>query len=181
MTSTPDVIPRVPIGSLAEFVGRRVLLVAKVEGVDPSGTTVTLAAAGVSAAAPDAPQQQLARVVVQRPAGGGGGAYDTAFAEVDGVVVDATTVREESHTNFSDNFGAFLRVLCSRGRATAAAAPTKPNAKRPPLSLLSFSLSPQTRPNPPTQQPTKQKQTDFNMYTEALKTIAKPQFAAVFA
>jgi hypothetical protein len=108
MTSTPDVIPRVALSGLAEFVGRRVLLVAKVEGVDPSGTTVALgappppAAAGDAAAAPPAPAP---RVLVQRPAGGGGGAYDTAFVEVDGVVVDATTVREESHTNFSDNFG----------------------------------------------------------------------------
>lgn len=140
MTSTPDVIPRVPIGSLAEFVGRRVLLVAKVEGVDPSGTTVTLAAAaaaGAAATAPEQQQQQPARVVVQRPAGGGGGAYDTAFAEVDGVVVDATTVREESHTNFSDNFGAFLRSRCS-GAGRPPDAPPSANAKNAlpsPLSL----------------------------------------------
>ena len=109
MSSTPDVIPRVGLGNLAEFVGRRVLLVAKVEGVDPSGTTVTLAApppaAAAAAAAAALPPAATPRVLVQRPAGGAGGAYDTAFVEVDGVVVDATTVREESHTNFSDNFG----------------------------------------------------------------------------
>jgi hypothetical protein len=44
-----------------------------------------------------------------------------------------------------------------------------------PLSLartLSHPLSLQP-PNPP-------QKTDFNMYTEALKTIAKPQFSALF-
>jgi hypothetical protein len=105
MSSTPDVLPRVPVAALADYIGRRVLLVAKVDGVDPSGATVTLS--GAAAAAADASAPPPPRVVVQRPAGGGGGAYDTAFAEVDGVVVDANTVREESHTNFSDNFGGF--------------------------------------------------------------------------
>ena len=145
MSSTPDAIPRVFLTGLAEHVGRRVLLVAKVESVDPSGTTVTLsppAAPSAEAAAAAGP-----RVLVQRPPGGGGGAYDTAFAEVDGVVLDATTLREESHSNFSDGFGALERGgVCSFGFVFCR----HPGELSSPRSSFPLTLAGAVAPPPPT-------------------------------
>jgi hypothetical protein len=145
MSSTPDVIPRVSLAGLAEHVGRRVLLVAKVESVDPSGTTVTLSSPPPAAAGAGAPETGP-RVLVQRPPGGGGGAYDTAFAEVDGVVVDPTTLREESHTNFSDGFGTQRVFLLKGGSAEAPslALPLSRSVSRVSSSLVARAVAEQT-------------------------------------
>lgn len=71
---------------LKNFIGRKVLFVGRIETVE-NGL--------VHMSAPDG-----SKVMVQ-----GNSTYETPYAEVEGVVVDPMTIREESHTNFGDNFG----------------------------------------------------------------------------
>lgn len=83
-----DPTPRVGFAQLKNMIGRRVLFVGRVEGVD--GGVVRMAA-------PDG-----SKVAIQANS-----VFETPFAEVQGVVVDPQTIKEESHVNFGENFGAW--------------------------------------------------------------------------
>lgn len=93
-----DPTPRVGFAQLKNMIGRRVLFVGRVESMD--GGLVRMAA-------PDG-----SKVAIQA----GGAAFETPYAEVCGTVVDPQTIREESHVNFGENFGAAR----GRGRARGA-------------------------------------------------------------
>ena len=80
--------PRVGYEQLKHYIGRRVLFVGRVEGMDAGGV--------VSLSAPDGSKVS---VHASSP-------FDTPYVEVEGVVQDPATIREESHVNFGDNFGA---------------------------------------------------------------------------
>lgn len=81
--------PRVGFAQLKNMIGRRVLFVGRVESMD--GGLVRMAA-------PDG-----SKVTIQANS-----PYDTPIAEVQGVVVDPQTIREETHVNFGDNFGKYM-------------------------------------------------------------------------
>lgn len=78
--------PRVGFAQLKNMIGRKVLFVGRVESME-GGVAQMLAPDG-------------SRVAVQTNS-----MFETPFAEVEGVVVDPQTIREESHVNFGDNFG----------------------------------------------------------------------------
>ncbi|KIZ02944.1 hypothetical protein MNEG_5011 [Monoraphidium neglectum] len=78
--------PRVGFAQLKNMIGRRVLFVGRVESQDVGRAHM---------AAPDG-----SKVVIE----GASSAFETQFAEVQGVVVDPTTIREESHVDFGENF-----------------------------------------------------------------------------
>jgi len=78
--------PRVGFAQLKNMIGRRVLFVGRVETLD-NGV--------VRMAAPDG-----SKVSIQAT-----GMFETPFAEVQGIVVDPQTIREESHVNFGESFG----------------------------------------------------------------------------
>lgn len=79
-------IPRVDSQQLKNFVGQKVTLVGRVEAV--SGTVVQLST-------PDG-----GRVTVQ-----GRSVFDAPVVEVQGVVQDPSTIHEDEHVQFQDNFG----------------------------------------------------------------------------
>ena len=92
-----DPTPRVGYEQLKHYIGRRVLFVGRVEGMDAGGL--------VSLSAPDG-----SKVSVQAAS-----PFDTPYVEVEGVVQDPCTIREESHVDFGDNFGAcFFFGCCGR-------------------------------------------------------------------
>lgn len=78
--------PRVGFAQLKNYVGRKVLFVGKIESIDNGQVYMQ---------SPDG-----AKVVVQANSH-----YDAPFVEVSGTVVDAMTIREESHVSFGENFG----------------------------------------------------------------------------
>lgn len=86
-------MPRVGFGQLKSFVGRSVIFVGRVESME--GGVVVMQA-------PDG-----SHVHVQASS-----SFDTPFVEVTGVVVDPQTIREESHVDYGDSFGACERARC---------------------------------------------------------------------
>ena len=95
-----DPTPRVGFAQLKHMIGRRVLFVGRVENME--GGLVRMAA-------PDG-----SKVSVQASS-----TFETPFVEVQGVVVDPQTIREESHVNFGENFGARAGGLCAKGARLA--------------------------------------------------------------
>lgn len=93
-----DPTPRVGFAQLKNMIGRKVLFVGRVESMD-GGVAQMLAPDG-------------SRVAVQAAS-----MYETPYAEVTGVVVDPQTIREESHVNFGENFGALVGVVGGLQRA----------------------------------------------------------------
>jgi hypothetical protein len=85
--NTDSPTPRVGFAQLKNMIGRRVLFVGRVETMD--GGVVRMAA-------PDGSKVSILA----------NSTFETPFAEVQGTVVDPQTIREESHVNFGDNFGA---------------------------------------------------------------------------
>jgi hypothetical protein len=84
--------PRVGFAQLKNMIGRKVLFVGRVEQMENGVARM---------AAPDG-----SKVSVQSTS-----MFETPYAEVQGVVVDPQTIREESHVNFGENFGG----SCLRG------------------------------------------------------------------
>lgn len=93
-----DPTPRVGYEQLKHYIGRRVLFVGRVEGMENGLVSLT---------APDG-----SKVSVQAAS-----PFDTPYVEVEGVVQDPCTIREESHVNFGDTFGAARARLFWRARA----------------------------------------------------------------
>lgn len=91
--------PRVGFAQLKSFIGKQVLFVGKIESLEHGL---------VHMAAPDGSKVQVRA--------GGMAPYDTPFAEILGTVVDPGTIREDSHTNLGDNFGA--RAAAAAGVVT---------------------------------------------------------------
>jgi Replication factor A protein 3 len=85
--NTDNAAPRVGFPQLKNLIGQRVTFVGRIE---------TMEGGVVQMAAPDG-----SRVSVQASS-----PYDTQYAEVIGTVLDPSTIREETHVNFGDNFGA---------------------------------------------------------------------------
>mmetsp|Transcript_1892 Transcript_1892/g.6587 ORF Transcript_1892/g.6587 Transcript_1892/m.6587 type:complete len:109 (+) Transcript_1892:45-371(+) len=85
-TSAPS--PRVNGELLSRYVGQKVLLVGKQEGMEGLQMRVRCA------------DDRVVTVNLSQTAGG----YDTSFVEFEAVVDSADSVRELSHTNFGENF-----------------------------------------------------------------------------
>jgi hypothetical protein len=80
--------PRVGYPQLKSFINQRVLFVGKVESLSPGCAHML---------APDG-----SKVVVQTNS-----TYNSMFVEVEGVVVDPGTIREEAHVDMNETFGAY--------------------------------------------------------------------------
>ena len=96
--------PRVGATQLKNYINRKVLFVGKIESVD-NGL--------VNMQAPDG-----SRVNIQTNSH-----YEAPFVEIEGVVVDPMTIREESHVSFGDNFGELQ--LLARAHVYHAAPPVR--------------------------------------------------------
>lgn len=79
-------LPRVGFSQLKNYIGRKVLFVGKIESME-NGM--------VHMQAPDG-----AKVMVQANTN-----YTTPFVEVTGTVLDPTTIKEDGHVDFGENFG----------------------------------------------------------------------------
>lgn len=83
--NSDDPTPRVGFAQMKNFINKRVLFVGRVESMNNGVVTLL---------GPDG-----SKVAVQSNS-----AYETPYVEVQGVVVDPQTIREESHVNFGENF-----------------------------------------------------------------------------
>jgi hypothetical protein len=84
--NTETAIPRVGAQHMPSMIGRKVLLVGRIETISGSGVQLTAADGG--------------RVTVL-----GQGPFDSTLVEVEGTVMDAHTIQEETHVNLNDAFG----------------------------------------------------------------------------
>jgi hypothetical protein len=151
-----EATPRVGFAQLKNMIGRRVLFVGRVEAME--GGLVRMAA-------PDG-----SKVSIQAS-----GTFETPFAEVQGVVVDPQTIREESHVSFGENFGAreaWKGPLRGSQRA-AARVPcvATPSARAPPTPGPAPTLT-LDRPTLPGRRILI---ADMNTYNELLKLVNGPQ------
>lgn len=79
--------PRVNFEQMVNFIGQRVKLVGKVEGIEGSVLKVKAADDG------------MVDVILK------GAAPQDMYVEIDGTVESPNSVREESHAGFGNNFG----------------------------------------------------------------------------
>jgi hypothetical protein len=99
-------VPRVNFGTMERHINQRVKLVCKVDQVGNGQVLVTT---------PDNAQVTIITAPGQSP-------FTSLYAEVEGLVMDPKTIREEEHTDFGDNFGARRpghpapRAPCGAGR-----------------------------------------------------------------
>jgi hypothetical protein len=88
--------PRVGYPQLKSFINQRVLFVGKVESLSPGCAHML---------APDG-----SKVVVQTNS-----TYNSMFVEVEGVVVDPSTIREEAHVDMNETFGGSPHAAAAAG------------------------------------------------------------------
>jgi hypothetical protein len=82
-------VPRVNFGTMERHINQRVKLVCKVDQVGNGQVQVTT---------PDGAHVTVITAPGQAP-------FTSLYAEVEGMVMDPKTIREEEHTDFGDNFG----------------------------------------------------------------------------
>jgi hypothetical protein len=154
--------PRVGFAQLKSMIGRKVLFVGRVE---------TMEGGLVRMAAPDG-----SKVAIQACS-----TFETPFAEVLGTVVDPQTIREESHVNFGENFGAYGVVAArERGLLGWLALVAKETARR--CAPRFFAAHPTCHPLEPPPPPLPRNlnthtHTDMSNYNELLKLANGPQMA----